>query len=172
MRPTRLLYTNLNQKTQFFNYLYDRGVAYRRGIMGGLGACTAIGTTGYIFWPSIQSKSTNTASNILLDEKVKRSARLFVEDEDTRNAVISMFKSLLDDENTKEITRKFVIDVLNDEWTQEQLLQIINKLTKDKKTKIMLTELLLMSSLDALKDKKLHDHTADALKSSVWNIFF
>jgi hypothetical protein len=167
---------NINKKSKI---LYQTFQNYQRGIIGGIGMFTGLGTMLYFFWPTVQNKSSNTATNILQDEDVQKHAisltKNITEDllkdqktlellcelllqmlqkESTRKDLINLIKSIYEDQYTQEITKKFIVDIINDKFVSDSL-----------------TNVLLVSSTETLKKEEFHKSIATAAKKSIWKIF-
>lgn len=89
--------------------------------------------------------------------------------EDTRNAVTSFLRSVFEDRYTQAITRKFVVDIVSDKFVKDHLdelaFDLVMRLLEDPAIREKLTALLLDATSDALRDRRLHVTTGQALRN-------
>ena len=111
---------------------------------------------------------TDPRSVVLLAEVIQT----LLKQDATKIAVTSFIRDIFEDRYTQEVTKKFVLKVVSDPWVMDQLhhilFSLVDDLLKDPETKEALREVLVVSSIEALRDEALQAQGGRAVRSIVW----
>ncbi len=184
------------QMTQFRKFVN----MWQLGILGGIGLCMGVGTMLYVFWKPFRSDatlhSTDLASNVLSDARVKEGAvaitkevvenvlrdpasvdllvgvlSRLLQQEGTRLATVLYLEELFNDPLTQDLVKRLIIDVARDDWTKDSLSDVTRTLLldvlKQQAVRKALTDLLLRSATDALRNEELQRTTSASVRRTV-----
>lgn len=181
-----LLHSNINKRNFFTkkdaidgtNRAWNAIKSYKVGVIGGIGAFTSIGVMFYIFSPTINKKSTKTATNVLTSDEVYQKATVL-----TKNIT----GELLKDDATYVLLCDLVIQVLKNDKVNEEFVNMLSttmkkpeaiKITKqfvieiiqDPEVEEALTKLLLSSSRKVLDDPEFQQSASKSIKRALRNL--